>query len=156
MGLNDQSLVDVRKVLTGKDGQLFVTVKGQQYLLSESNEFSAQLSINNTDYQPSGSSLVYAINTGFTLTLTLTEVVIRDDLMLLALHEGLKDGRLPWFDFSTKLRGYDGSYQRQTFPNCAPDGSIDLVNIKPGELVQRPWSFRCNAIPELLEYFKSA
>ena len=43
MGLNDQSLVDVRKVLTGKDGQLFVTVKGQQYLLSESNEFSAQL-----------------------------------------------------------------------------------------------------------------
>lgn len=54
MGLNDQSLVDVRKVLTGKDGQLFVTVKGQQYLLSESNEFSAQLSVNNTDYQPSG------------------------------------------------------------------------------------------------------
>ena len=76
MGLNDQSLVDVRKVLTGKDGQLFVTVKGQQYLLSESNEFSAQLSVNNTDYQPSGSSLVFAVNTGFTLTLTMTEVVM--------------------------------------------------------------------------------
>lgn len=156
MGLNDQSQIDVRKVLTGKDGQLYVTINGVQYFLSESNEFSSQLSVNNTDYQPTGSALVYAVNTGYTITLTLTETVIRDDTMLLALMEGMKNGRLPWFDFQTKLRGYDGTYQRLVFANCTPDGTVDLVNIKPGEIISRPWSFRCNATPELLEYFKTA
>ena len=44
-GLNDQSLLDVRKLITGKDGRLFVTTKkGTNLFLAEVDTFQAQLS----------------------------------------------------------------------------------------------------------------
>lgn len=42
----------------------------------------------------------------------------------------------------------DGRY---IFRNCIPEGSIDIANVQPGELVQREWSFRVNVPPELQE-----
>ena len=82
-GLSDQSILDVRKLITGKDGQLFVTTKaGTNIFLAEVDTFQAQISPANTDYQPVGSALVFAVNTGYSVTLTLTEAVVRDDVML--------------------------------------------------------------------------
>ena len=73
-GLNDQSLLDVRKLISGKDGRLFVTTKaGINIFLAEVDTFQAQISPANTDYQPVGSSLIYSVNTGYSVTLTLTE-----------------------------------------------------------------------------------
>ena len=77
-GLNDQSLLDVRKLITGKDGRLFVTTKaGTNLFLAEVDTFQTQISPANTDYQPVGSALVYAVNTGYSVTLTLTEATSR-------------------------------------------------------------------------------
>ena len=156
-GLNDQSLLDVRKLITGKDGRLFVTTKkGTNLFLAEVDTFQAQLSPAHTDYQPVGSALVYAVNTGYSVTLTLTEAVVRDDVMLTELITDLQNGYFPAFDFQGKMRRRDGQAERVVYRNCVPDGSIDLQNLTPGEIIKRAWSFRVNCTPEILENFTEA
>lgn len=154
-GLNDRSLLDVRKLISGKDGRLFVTTKkGVNLFLAEVDTFQTQISPANTDYQPVGSALVYAVNTGYSVTLTLTEAVVRDDVMLTELIADLQNGYFPTFDFQGKLRRRDGQVERVVYRNCVPDGTIDLQNLNPGEIIKRAWSFRVNATPEILEHFK--
>ena len=132
-GLNDQSLLDVRKLISGKDGRLFVTTKaGTNIFLAEVDTFQTQISPANTDYQPVGSALVYAVNTD------------------------LQNGYFPTFDFQGKMRRRDGQAERIVYRNCVPDGTIDLQNLNPGEIIKRAWSFRVNATPEILEKFREA
>lgn len=153
-GLNDKSILDVRKLISGKDGQLFVTTKaGTNIFLAECDTFQAQISPTNTDYQPVGSSLVAAVNTGYSITLTFTEAVVRDDVMLGELISDLQQGYFPSFDFQGKLRRRDGQAERVVYRNCVPDGSIDLQNLTPGEIIKRAWSFRVNSPIEMLEKF---
>ena len=154
-GLNDQSILDVRQLITGKDGQLFVSSRaGVNIFLAEVDTFSAQLNTKNTDYQPVGSALEFAVNTGYNMTLSLTEAVIRDDVMVEEFIRDVQSGYFPGFDFQGKLRRRDGQAQRILYRWCVPDGSVDLQNLTPGEIVKRAWSFRCNAPPEMLEMFK--
>ena len=154
-GLNDQSTLDVRQLITGKDGQLFVTTRsGVNLFLAEVDTFQSQISPTNTDYQPVGSALVYAVNTGYSITLTFTEAVIRDDVMMEELINDIQQGYFPAFDFVGKLRRRDGQSQRIVYRWCIPDGTIDLQNLTPGEIVKRSWSLRCNASPEMLELFR--
>lgn len=156
-GLNDQSLLDVRKLLSGKDGQLFVTNKaGKNIFLAEVDTFQSQLSPTNTDYQPVGSALIYAVNTGYSINLTFTEAVIRDDVLLDELIEDIKKGYFPTYEFAGKMRRRDGQTERLIYRNCVPDGTIDLQNLQPGEIIKRAWSFRVNASPDLQEKFKDA
>ena len=153
--LNNQSVQDYRQLITGKDGQLFLTLSdNSQLFLAWVDTFQAQLSMNNTDYQPVGSALSYAVPVGYSVTLTLTEAVVRDDVMLKELFDDLAQGYFPTFDFQGKLRRRDGQASRQVFRNCIPDGSIDLMNLQPGDIIKRSWSFRVNAVPELLECFE--
>lgn len=154
--LNNQSVQDYRDLITGKDGQLFLTLSdNSQMFLAWVDTFQAQLSMNNTDYQPVGSALSYAVPVGYSVTLTLTEAVVRDDVMLKKLFDDLSQGYFPTFDFQGKLRRRDGQASRQVFRNCIPDGSIDLMNLQPGDIIKRSWSFRVNAVPEMLEYFEA-
>lgn len=156
-GLSDVSLLDVRKLITGKDGQLFVTNKaGTNLFLAEVDTFQVQLNPANADYQPVGSSLVYAVNTGYSLVLTLTEAVVRDDVMVTELITDIQNGYFPTYDFQGKLRRRDGQVERIVYRNCVPDGSIDLQNLTPGDVIKRAWSFRVNSSPEILEHFKDA
>lgn len=156
MSNNNQASIDVRNLITGKDGQLFVTASdGSQIFLGEVDTFQAQMSVTNTDYQPVGSLLVYAVNTGMSITLTMSEVVIRDDVMLNKLMEDVAKGYMPSFDFQGKLNRRDGQEHRQVFRNCVPDGTIDLINLTPGEIIKRAWTFRVNATPELISTFKT-
>ena len=153
--LNQQSILDTTKLITEKDGQLFVTQKdGTQLFLAEVDTFTAQLSQNNVDYQPVGSALVYVVPTGYSVTLTLTEAVVRDDVMIEKFLDDIKQGYVPVFDFQGKLRRRDGQSSRHIYKNCLPDGTIDLMNLTPGDIIKRNWSFRVNAIPEYLEGFR--
>ena len=155
-GLNDQSILDVRNLITGKDGQLYVsTQNAPNVFLAECDTFQSQLSPANTDYQPVGSALVYSVNTGYTLGLTLMEAVVRDDVMLERLLEDIRQGYFPGYDFQGKMRRRDGQSQRIVYRWCVPDGTIDLQNVTPGEIIKRAWSFRCNATPEAIELFRS-
>lgn len=127
------------------------TKAGTNIFLAEVDTFQAQISPANTDYQPVGSALVFAVNTGYSVTLTLTEAVVRDDVMLEELISDLQEGYFPSFDFQGKLRRRDGRAERIVYRNCVPDGSIDLQNLTPGEIIKRSWSFRVNASPEMLQ-----
>lgn len=152
--LNNQSTLDTTQLITGKDGQLFLTLKDKtQLFLAEVDTFQAQLSMSNTDYQPVGSALSFAVPTGYSVTLTLTEAVVRDDVMLKKLFDDISQGYFPTFDFQGKLRRRDGGEARQVFRNCLPDGSIDLMNLTPGEIIKRSWSFRVNSVPEMQDWF---
>ena len=154
-GINDQSILDVRNLVTGKDGQLFVTTrKTTNMFLAECDTFQAQLSPANTDYQPVGSALVFGVNTGYSITLTLTEAVVRDDVMIGVLIEDLRNGYFPGFDFQGKIRRRDGQAERIVYRWCIPDGTVDLQNLQPGEIIKRAWSLRVNATPELIESFR--
>lgn len=151
MGIHDQGIVDVRNVSSGKDGQLFVTNKaGDNVFLAEVDTFSAKISPINVDYQPVGSSLKYSVNTGYTFSLSFTEVVVRDDIMVSELLEELLSGYFPVWEFQGKLQRRDGQSQRAVYRNCVPEGEIDIQSFVPGELVKRNWSFRVNAEPELI------
>jgi hypothetical protein len=154
-GLNDSSILDVRQLITGKDGQLFVTTRqGTSIFLAEVDTFQAQLNPTNVDYQPVGSALIYSVNTGYSIALSLTEAVVRDDVMLGELIADIQNGYFPGFDFQGKLRRRDGQAERIVYRWCIPDGTVDLQNLTPGEIIKRAWSFRCNASPEMIEQFK--
>jgi hypothetical protein len=69
------------------------------------------------------------------------------------LIDDIRDGYFPGFDFVGKLRRRDGQAERIVYSWCVPDGTVDLQNLAPGELVKRSWSFRCNASPDMIERF---
>ena len=152
--LNNQSILDTTRLITGKDGQLFITTRNvTQLFLAEVDTFQAQINMSNTDVQPVGSYLSYAVPINYTVTLTMSELVVRDDVTLKILFDDLKEGYNPYFDFQGKMRRRDGGEVRQIFRNCTPDGTVDLMNLTPGEVVKRSWSFRVNSIPEMQSYF---
>ena len=146
--------VDPRHVMTGKDGQVFITLSnGTQLFLAEVDTFEAQVSFSNTDFQPIGSILVYSVPNAVSCSLSMSEVVVRDDVLLKPIFDALASGYIPYFEFCGKLkRTADGKFTREVFRNCIPDGSVNLMSIQPGDIVKRPWQFRVNSIPELQEY----
>ncbi len=148
-------MLDIRKVLSGKDGRLYVTVNGKTYFLAETSAFTATLNITNADVQPIGSLLIGATTTGVSISITMTEFYIRDDVMMQPLLDALAAGYTPTYDFQGVLDRsmIDGQESRQTYRNCIADGSVNLFNFTPGELVTREWSFRVNAMPEQIKAF---
>ena len=157
--LNNQSILDSRKLITGKDGQLFVEhpETGEMIFLAEVNTFAVAMNVNNTDYQPVGSPLVYGVNTGVTFTLSFTEAVIREDLIMKPILEMIQKGITPNYTFQGAMkRQYDETETRQILRNCIPDGTFNLMNLTPGEIVQRETSWRVNSFPEYQSYFKTA
>ena len=152
--LNPQAILDTRKLATGKDGQLFCTTSdGTQIFLSEVENFAAQMNVTTTTVQPAGSAQQFAVETGYSVSLTFSEMVVRDDAMLKPLFDDLKKGRFPRFDFQGKLRRtIDGLEQRQNFTDCVLNGAVDLMNISPGDIIRRNWNFHVNGAPDLQAY----
>lgn len=151
---NPMSNTDSRKLMTGKDGQLYCTLSdGLQLFLSEVDSFTAQLAVSATTVQPVGSAQIFAVETGYTITLTFSEMVVRDDVLLKPLFDDLRNGRFPRFDFTGKMRRMiDGIEQRVNFTDCVLNGNVDLMNLQPGDIVRRNWSFQVNGAPDLQDY----
>lgn len=155
MSINTRAAEDAKNVRTGKDGALFLNTDSESILISECNEFRITISFNNADWQPTSSSLVFGVPTGYTMTLTMNQTVVRDDLIMGDIIDTLDDSGpradSRTFTFQTLLEGRNGKNERILITGCIPDGDVDLLNITPGEIVQRQWTFRCNARPSLLE-----
>ncbi len=150
--MNQQAFADARNVVSGKDGQIFATTsQGKQVCLGSVTDFQATINVMNKDYQPIGSVLSFAVNTGYSIQLTMNEVVIQDDVLLGELLDEVAQGYMPIFDFQGKLSRRDGSTHRQVFRNCVPDKTVNLLTITPGTITERKWSFRVNAAPELID-----
>lgn len=155
MSINKTATQDAQHVRTGKDGALFLNTGENLMLLSSCNEFRISISFNNADWQPVSSGLIYAVPTGYTVTISLTDAVITDEYVSSKVFENLEesgpraDSRT--FEFQTLLEAKNGRDQRILVKGCIPDGDVDLLNITPGEIVQHQWTFRCNATPKVLD-----
>lgn len=154
--LNNQATLDSRKLLTGKDGQLFVEDPntGDMIFLAEVNTFTVAMNVTNADYQPCGTSLSYGVPATHTFSLTYTEAVIRDDLTMQPILDMIKNGENPNFTFQGAVkRAMDGQETRVILRNTIPDGTFNLLNIVPGEVLQRETTWRVNSFPEYQSYF---
>ena len=147
-----EATLDPRKVMTGHDGKLYITVNGKSYFMANVDTFQTQINFTNTDFQPVGDLMSYAIPTGFSCTLTYTEAVISDEFVMGPILEALAAGYVPVFEFRGCLdRAYDSQSQELTYGNCVPDGAFDLQNLTPGEVIKRSMSYRVNQIPKYLK-----
>lgn len=149
--INEASVLDTRKLMTGKDGRLFVEIDGVSTFLAEVDQFTVTASVVNVDAQPVGSIIVYAVNTGVSFAITFSEMVVRDDLILEPLIESIRAGKMPTYNFQGGAERWDGQEQRMTFRNCTPDGEITLLNLTPGEVIKRTQNYRINSVPEWLK-----
>lgn len=149
--INNASILDTRKLMTGKDGRVFLELDGVQYFFAEVESFNLVMNVTNTDVQPVGSILQFAVNTGVNYSVTLSEMVVRDDLIAQPIQKAVREGKMPTFTFQAGSERWDGQEQRVVVRDCTPDGSIDLLNLVPGEIIKRAMSFRVNNIPEWMK-----
>ena len=145
-----RQILDTRQLMSGKDGFMYINVNGQDYFMAQVDTFQVQASISNSDYQPVGSVLSYAVPTGVSFTLTFSEAVISDQYVAKPIIDAIAEGHFPMFDFAGLCERPDGQTQRMTFKNCVPDGSVDLMNLTPGDILKRSFSFRINSVPSYL------
>ena len=146
-----EATLDPRKVMTGHDGKLYITVGGKSQFMANVDTFQAQINFSNTDFQPVGDLMTYAIPIGVNCTITYTEAVISDELVMAPILDALARNEVPTFDFRGTLdRKYDAQTQELTYGNCVPDGAFDLQNLTPGEVIKRSMSYRVNSIPKYL------
>lgn len=84
----DAGEFDPRNILTGKDGELY---DEDGNFLAEVNTWQMAVNFTNTDYNPAGKKITWAVPTNYTLTLTFTETIIRDSVLLQKALTGLND-----------------------------------------------------------------
>lgn len=145
--LNTAPAIDVRKVMSGKDGALY-DEDGNMLVSVES--FQSQVNITNQTYQPLGSAQERSTMTSYKVTLTMSEIVVVNSTFFRLLMDGLKTGAMPVLNFRGMVRSpYDNSEEQVVYRDCVPDGTIDLQNLQPGELYKRSWNWVVNQPPDL-------
>lgn len=103
--LLDSGQFDPRNILRGYDGELY---DGDGNFLAEVNTWQAQVNFTNTDYQPAGKKITWAVPNSYTVTLTFTETIIRDARVLQKVIAGLKTGEPDAvLNFMGVLRGHN-------------------------------------------------
>lgn len=150
--------LDVSKVLTGADGELWAAVAGQPLAaLAHVDEFTFTSGFQNADLHPVGQYTVFGVPVSVTWRLSLSEPQILEvpgaSTLITAMGDALTAGCPVVFSFA----GYQmepcaaGDEKRAVghvyFDSCVPDGDVDLFSIRPGEIQRRRWNFRCNSRP---------
>lgn len=145
-----QQVLDTRELATGKDGRLFVEAGSVNMLMAEINTFSVNMDVKSVEKQPVGDILVHDVPTGVAYTLTFTEMVVRDDLIMEPLLAEIQQGRIPSFNFQGAVTKPDSQEQRLSFNKATPKGSFGLQNVTPGEVIEREQSFALNEVPRFI------
>lgn len=154
MIVNTAPAIDVRKVMSGKDGALY-DEDGNMLVSVES--FQSQVNITNQTYQPLGSAQERSTMTSYKVTLTMSEIVVVNSTFFRLLMDGLKTGQMPVLNFRGMVRSpYDGSEEQVVYRDCVPDGTIDIQNMQPGELYKRSWNWVVNQPPEAQSLLQNA
>ena len=138
----------VKNLMTGKDGKLFLSVDDQPVELLEIDTYSVKANYTNLDYQPVGSYQKFSVPGDVSYTLTFTEAVVRDDVIMEPLLAAAKNGKNISFTFRASANKPDGTQQQLTIEAGIPDGEFDLMTLTPGEIIKRNQSYRINSTPE--------
>lgn len=137
----------VKNIMTGKDGKLVIDVDGVSEDLLEIDTYSVKANYTNLDYQPVGSYQKFGVPSDVSYTLTFTEAVVRDDLIMTPLLNAAAAGKNISFKFRASAERPDGTLQDLTLEDCIPDGEFDLMTLTPGEVIKRNHSYRVNSAP---------
>lgn len=143
---------DTRKLATGKDGRLYISVDGESIWYASVEEFEISMNYETTDFQPAGDWQKYGVPTGVKFTLKFTEAVIRDDLMIKPMLDAINAGSMPAFDFQGSLINPFSEAEETVLCNeCIPDGDTNILSVKPGEIVKREFSYIINSVPDMIK-----
>lgn len=138
------------ELMTGTDGCLFVEVDGVNVPMLELENYSIGANVAGVDRQFVGDPTIKFIQTGYAYTLTVTESVVRDDLIVEPLLKAAKAGKFLHFNFQGMVSKPDGQEQRLSLNDVVPNGNIGLQNVTPGEIVSREMNFSINNPPEFI------
>jgi len=147
--------VDPREIMSGKDGRLFVEFNGENVPFAEAVNFTLTENVAEVTQQFSGDIQMKHIPTSVDYTLTITEALIRDDIILLPMMDHIKQGLFPYFNFQIVLYKPGGQEQRTICNNCVPAGNFTMQNVTPGEMIQRELNFALNDLPEVISTLTS-
>ncbi len=143
---NVRAAGDARHGMTGKDGALY---NKDGVLLATVDEFTSNVSWDNAKYSVLGDGQEHETAKTFSVSLTMSQVVIEDDEFIIELMEALETQLMPVWDFQGTLRGRNGSEERVIYRDCIPSGQIDIQNISTGDVIRRKWNFFVNRPPKL-------
>lgn len=145
--INPSAALDVRKVMSGKDGALY---DGNGELMVSVENVTSQVTINNANYQTLGNPQERSHMISYKVNLTFTEVVVESSKFFRDIMEGLRTGVMPVYNYRGMMRSpYDNSEEQIVYRDCVPDGTIDIQNMTVGETYKRNWSFVVNQPPDL-------
>ena len=107
------------------------------------------MTFNNAKYNVLGDPQEHETSASFSVSLTMTQVVVEDDAFIVELVEAMETGIMPVWDFQGTLKGLNGSEERMVYRDCLPSGQVDLQNIAVGDVIKRAWNFFVNRPPKL-------
>jgi len=143
---------DWRKLMSGKDGKLFVDDEnGVQQLMGSVKNFHIMVNHSNIQEFFIGDINAYEIPGSIAKTLNFTELVVEDvtlfnryidsitnNTALIINVEGVAQRR-------TMYRSSDFQEQRVRATECIPTGQVDILKVSGhGEVIQRDWSYFIN------------
>lgn len=143
---NVRAAGDTRHARTGKDGAFY---NADGVLLATVESFTSNVTYNNAKYSVLGDAQEHETANTFSVSLTMSQIVIEDDALIQELTEAMETQVMPVWNFQGSLLGRNGSEERMTYYECVPSGQIDLQNISVGDVIKRSWNFFVNRPPKL-------
>ena len=132
---------DTRKLMTGKDGKLFVTVDGTSVWFASVEEFAV-----------GGYIQTYGVPDSVKFTASFTEAVVRDDLTIQPMLDSIKNGKVPTFSLQAGVtEPLAGGESKYLLDECIPDGDTNILEVKPGEIIKRQCQFIVNSVPDSIK-----
>lgn len=143
---NVRAAGDSRHAITGKDGAFF---NEDGVLLATVDSFTSNVSFNNAKYSVLGDGQEHETANTFSVSLTMSQLVIEDDAFIVELMEALETQIMPRWNFQGSIMERNGSEERVAYYECIPSGQVDLQNISTGDVIKRSWNFFVNRPPKL-------
>lgn len=146
MAINARAAGDSRHARTGKDGAFY---NKDGVMLASVETFASNVTFNNSPYKVLGDPQEHETAASYSVSLTMTQIVVEDDAFIIELMNSLETGNMPVWDFQGTLKGLNGSEERIVYRDCLPSGQVDLQNIAVGDTIKRSWNFFVNRPPKL-------
>lgn len=112
MPINARAAGDSRHARTGKDGAFY---NKDGVMLASVETFTSNVTFNNAKYNVLGDPQEHETSASFSVSLTMTQVVVEDDAFIIELVEAMETGIMPVWDFQGTLKGLNGSDERMVY-----------------------------------------
>lgn len=143
---NERAAGDSRHARTGKDGAFY---NQDGVLLATVEQFTSSVNWSNASYSVLGDAQEHETANTFSVSLTMSQIVIEDDEFIIELMNALETQIMPTWDFQGTLLGRNSSEERVVYRECIPSGQVDIQNVAVGDVIKRNWNFFVNRPPKL-------